>query len=164
MQGLNTLEVKDSDLEASLVALDTALHDLDALPDVEAEQAAALAAREALQQRVAAQQALEDTMSSVRGISKAEGAVPSSYMPPLLCLHSTAAWPCILSLPFFLRRLTVFAALDCGPICAVGMLAGPPACHAWLFELPRQLKLAVFKMIHVPWGPWSKTLLHDSMP
>lgn len=99
MQSLNTLEVKDSELEASLVALDNALHDLDALPDVEAEQAAALAAREALQQRVAAQQALEDTMSSVRGISKAEGVVPLSCILPLLFRHSHSVWPCILLLP-----------------------------------------------------------------
>lgn len=73
LQSLNTLEVKDSDLESSLVALEGALKDLEALPDVEAEKAAALAAREALQQRVAAQMKLEETMASVRGISKEEG-------------------------------------------------------------------------------------------
>ena len=73
VQGLNTLEVKDSELESSLVALEHALRDLDAFPDVDIERAVALAAREDLQQRVAAQQALEDTMASVRGISKAEG-------------------------------------------------------------------------------------------
>lgn len=73
VQSLNTLEVKDSELESSLVSLESALRDLDAFPDVHAERAAAVAAREDLQQRVAAQQALEDTMASVRGISKAEG-------------------------------------------------------------------------------------------
>lgn len=105
MQGLNTLEVKDSDLETSLVALDTALHDLDALPDVEAERAAAFAAREALQQRVAAQQALEDTMASVRGISKAEGVPLSSWMISIVPPRSApdCSWPAAMLLIWALR-------------------------------------------------------------
>lgn len=77
LQSLSTLEVKDSDLEATLAALKAAVEELGSLSDVEPERAAAEAAREELQQRVAAQQALEDTMASVRRISTSDGAAIS---------------------------------------------------------------------------------------
>ena len=73
LQSLSTLEVKDSDLEATLAALKAAVQELGSLSDVEPERAAAETAREELQQRVAAQQALEDTMASVRRISTSDG-------------------------------------------------------------------------------------------
>lgn len=74
MQSLSTLEVKDSDLEATLAALKAAVQELGGLSDVEPERAAAETAREELEQRVAAQQDLEDTMASVRRISTTDGA------------------------------------------------------------------------------------------
>ena len=77
LQSLSTLEVKDSDLEATLAALEAAVQELGCLSDVQPERAAAETAREELQQRVAAQQALEDTMASVRRISTSDGAAIS---------------------------------------------------------------------------------------
>ena len=75
MQSLSTLEVKDSDLEATLAALKAAVQELGNLPDVAPERAAAESAREELEQRVAAQQDLEDTMAAVRSISTSDGAL-----------------------------------------------------------------------------------------
>jgi hypothetical protein len=78
LQSLSTLEVKDSDLEATLAALKAAVQELGSLSDVEPERAAAEAARQELEQRVAVQQALEDTMASVRSISTSDGAPPAA--------------------------------------------------------------------------------------
>jgi hypothetical protein len=74
LQSLSTVEVKDSDLEATLASLKDAVQELGNLSHVDPERAAAEAAREELEQRVAAQQALEDTMASVRCISTSDGA------------------------------------------------------------------------------------------
>lgn len=89
LQSLSTLEVKDSDLEATLAALEAAVQELGCLSDVQPERAAAETAREELQQRVAAQQALEDTMASVRRISTSDGTTVSRHDAALVGLHQT---------------------------------------------------------------------------
>jgi hypothetical protein len=94
VQALSTLEVKDGDLERTVAALETTLAQLDCMPDVEQERALAAAACEGLQARVAAQQALEDTMAAVRGICTSDGAythrthAPAARMPRVTQEHA----------------------------------------------------------------------------
>jgi hypothetical protein len=103
LQSLSTLEVKDSDLEATLAALKAAVQELGNLSHVDPERAAAEAAQEELEQRVAAQQALEDTMASVRRISTSDGA--ASRPPHPSCFNGTACI-CIASICVFELTLT----------------------------------------------------------